>query len=155
MKKFVCALLCVLSLFPFCASAEVDLQGMTYEELVALKDQINLAMWQCDEWQEVEVPSGVWVVGQDIPAGKWTIKPQDKSWVSVNWGSKLNEAKTDIGHGGEVYEGETLTAPNFSGYNSGRPEVSWELQDGQYIVVDYCTAVFTPYSGKPSLGFKK
>jgi len=28
------------------------------------------------------------------------------------------------------------------------------MEAGQYIVVDDSIAVFTPYSGKPSLGFK-
>ena len=136
-------------------SLKPDLSTMSYDELVALKDQINLAIWQSDEWQEVEVPQGVWVVGEDIPAGKWTIRPQDKSWVSVHWGTKLNEAKTDIDYGGRLYESEVLCAQNFKGYYVGdATEVSWELEAGQYIVVDDGIAVFTPYSGKPSLGFK-
>ena len=39
--------------------ADIDLSGMNYDELVALKDQINRAIWNSDDWQEVEVPQGV------------------------------------------------------------------------------------------------
>ena len=52
---------------------DIDLSKLSYEELVELKDQINLAIWQSKEWEEVEVPQGIWEVGKDIPEGKWTI----------------------------------------------------------------------------------
>ena len=43
MKKFL-ALVSLLSLLAVPVLAEVDLSGMSYDELVALKDQLNLAM---------------------------------------------------------------------------------------------------------------
>lgn len=136
-------------------SSESDLSGMTFNELVALKDKINLAIWQSAEWQEVEVPQGVWVVGEDIPAGKWTIKPQDEHSVFVYWGDKLNEAGTNVAYS-TIYEYEVLTSKNNKYYSEAYDltEVSWDLKDGHYIVVDDGIAVFTPYSGKPSLRFK-
>ena len=49
-----------------------------------------------------------------------------------------------------------LTSKNNKYYSEAYDltEVSWDLKDGHYIVVDDGIAVFTPYSGKPSLGFK-
>ena len=72
MKRTLCIILAfvlVLTLAP-AAFADVDLSGMSFDELVALKDQINLALWNSADWQEVTVPQGVWQVGADIPAGK-------------------------------------------------------------------------------------
>lgn len=125
------------------------------QDLQRLAGIINLAIWQSAEWQEVEVPQGVWVVGEDIPAGKWTIKPQDEHSVFVYWGDKLNEAGTNVAYS-TIYEYEVLTSKNNKYYSEAYDltEVSWELLDGEYIIVDNGTAVFTPYSGKPSLGFK-
>lgn len=52
MKKFVSLVVAFCLLFAVTsASAEVDLSGMTYAELVALKDQIDLAIWNSNEWQ--------------------------------------------------------------------------------------------------------
>lgn len=64
MKKALSLFLAIMLLIvSIPAMADVDLTGMTYAELVALKDQINLAIWNSSEWQEVTVPQGVWKVG--------------------------------------------------------------------------------------------
>ena len=73
MKRFFC-LLFVLVLLPVVSFADLpDLSGLSYDELVQLRDKINLAIWNSEEWQEVTVPIGVWVVGEDIPVGHWSI----------------------------------------------------------------------------------
>ncbi len=77
--------------------ADIDLSGMTYDELVALKDQINLAIWNSEEWQEVEVPQGVWEVGADIPAGKWEIRPLQGATTAIYTGTRLSETGTPLG----------------------------------------------------------
>lgn len=133
----------------------VDLSGMSYDELVALKDQINLAIWASDEWQEVTVPQGVYEVGSDIPAGHWTIKPADGMRVSVKWGDELDEGGRDLGFGGSIYEYEYLTSESYKYFEaSDKTEVDFNLKDGQYFIVDDGQAVFMPYSGKPALNFK-
>ena len=138
------------------ASAEaIELSGMSFDELVALKEQIDLAIWNSQEWQEVEVPQGVWVVGQDIPAGKWTIKAADGLKATVYWGDMLDESGTDISWDGRIYESEYLKSVNYRYYEKGEStEVTWELKDGHYFIVNSGIALFSPYSGKPSLGFK-
>ena len=154
MKKLALFLL-MFTLMTAPALAEVDLSGMSYDELVALKDQINLAIWQSDTWQEVEVPAGLWIVGEDIPAGKWTIKAADGITAYIKWGDKKDESGTDITYGGNVNESEIVTSVTYKRYEKGDvTEVSWDLKDGQYFVVDSGIALFTPYAGKPSLGFK-
>ena len=72
MKKVVMLVL-ALVLVGVVASAEVDLSGMTYEELVELRDQLDKTIWAMDEWEYVQVPGGDYDVGVDIPAGRWTL----------------------------------------------------------------------------------
>lgn len=139
-----------------CAFAEgVDLAGMSYDELVALKEQVNLAIWSSEDWQEVEVPQGVYVIGEDIPAGKWTIKAVEGLSAAIYWGDTLDESGVSLGYG-DIYVGETVYSKAHSYYSEGdTTEVTWEMKDGQYFIVNNGIALFTPYAGKPDLGFKK
>ena len=155
MKRILLVVLVMLLVIGGAMAEGIDLSGMSFDELVALKEQINLAIWNSQEWQEVEVPKGVWTVGEDIPAGTWTIKAADGLTAYVNWGDKLNETGTDVTFGGSIYESDYLYSVNYRYYEKGNTtEVTWELQEGQYFVVSDGIALFTPYTGKPGLGFK-
>lgn len=155
MKRILtCALslIMLLALSPVC-HADVDLSGMSYDELVALKDQINLAIWNSDEWQEVEVPQGVWSVGEDIPAGKWTIKALPGADTYIKVGVEVKDGGTDV----NAKTTQRIRDEGYSYYDSKSDITSWtfEFAEGQYVKVDNGPAVFTPYSGKPTLGFKR
>ena len=153
MKKLICIMIALL--IPVAAFAEVDLTGMSYDELVQLKDQVSLAIWESEEWQEVEVPAGVYTVGEDIPAGKWTIKAADGISVTIEWGDLLDDSGVALSWDGKFMEYEYLRSENNKYYEKGdKTELTWDIKDGQYILVDDGIAVFMPYAGKPSLGFK-
>lgn len=152
MKRMV-AMLMAFMLIGSIALAEIDLSGMTYEELVELKDRINKAMWECEEWEEVTVPQGVWEIGVDIPEGHWTIKPESGSMAYViigdfRTGSTVDGSKSSV----------TVAAKDWEYYNSSyMQEADVILESGRFVEVspDAGKAVFTPYSGKPDLGFKQ
>jgi len=145
----------ILCSAPFATAETIDLSGLSFDELVALKEKINIAIWNSKEWQEVEVPQGVWVVGEDIPAGKWTIKAADGVRTSVYWGDTLDASGMSLSYNSKVFEIETLYSVNYWSYDRGdATEVTWDLKKGQYFIVESGIALFTPYSGKPSLGFK-
>lgn len=156
MKKLLIAVL-ALMLLGNIAFADVDLSGMSYDELVELKDQINLAIWNSQEWQEVTVPIGVWEVGKDIPAGHWTIKAApggNMSWGTVGYGSTLDELGKDIKFDlNGVYYREMVKVEG-SNASVSLTEIDIDMQDGAYVVIDECDMIFMPYAGKPSLGFK-
>lgn len=156
MKRIVALLLVLVFFIPVAFAECISLDGMSFAELVALKDRINLAIWQSDEWQEVTVPQGVWKVGVDIPAGHWTIKT-DASYASITLCSVLDETgkNADIWNS-DFYELESITSPNSWMYDatSDRTEVDYELKSGTYVIIDGGNVIFTPYAGKPSLGFK-
>lgn len=159
MKRTLCILSILLALIlctvPFASADTIDLSGLSYDELVALKEKIDIAIWNSKEWQEVEVPKGVWVVGEDIPAGKWTIKAADGITAFIFWGDMLDATGTSISYNAKVYESEYLYSETYRYYEKGEATtVTWDLKKGQYFIVEDGIALFTPYSGKPSLGFK-
>ena len=131
---------------------EIDLSELSFDELVELKDRINMAIWESEEWQEVEVPQGVWEVGEDIPAGKWTIRALDEGTTSISVGKELKNGGTDV----KVISFQQVRSPLHRSYKDGKdvPEWTIELEEGQFVQIQSGTAVFSPYSGKPSLGFK-
>ena len=156
MKKL--AILVALVLFlPVLALADLpDISDLTYDELVQLKDQINIAMWNSEEWQEVSVPEGVWIVGEDIPVGHWSItfpSTSSRKWVSFIYCDMLDESGLDAGNQFycNIYSYQTIGAPDNDNYPD---KVDIDLKQGTYIIVKNGPIVFTPYSGKPSLGFK-
>lgn len=155
MKKAI-SLLCVfaliLALVP-AAFADVDLSGMSYDELVALRDQINLAIWNSQEWQEVTVPYGVWKIGEDIPAGKWTITVCDGGSLFLRVGKVLNASGTDVDGDYQFWLLKSHTRRSYDPADD-LESVTIDLHDGEYITIDEGSVIFTPYSGKPSLGFK-
>lgn len=157
MKKLIALLAVLVSFFSVAYAEKVfDLSGMSYEELVALKDEINLAIWESDKWQEVEVPQGIWIVGEDIPAGKWTIKHTDGiRYTYLTWSDTLDESGASLSYYGDLYESERIYDPDDKYYEKGeKTEITWELKEGQFVHVEDGIATFTPYAGKPSLGFK-
>lgn len=132
-----------------------DLDGLSYSNLIDLKEQINLAMWQCEEWQEVTVPQGLWEVGKDIPEGHWTVRCATDAYAEVYYGDtiapdgKSLKITTRFVH-------EEVVSPEFRTYEEGKDLVdfSFEVRKGDYIVIDRSSVIFTPFSGKPDLGFK-
>ena len=155
MKKLLLLAL-VLCLFVPCVSAEdIDLSGLSFEQLVALKEKINLAIWNSKEWQEVAVPIGLYVVGKDIPAGSWTIKAAAVGFTVVAFGDKLEPNGREIAYSSYYYREEAWSGKE-SNYKPGKDPLEFTItvKDGDYVQVDYASALFTPYAGQPDLGFK-
>lgn len=156
MKKTIIFILAVFTLVSVAfAEPAFDLSALSYGELVALKDQINLAMWNSKEWQEVTVPQGLWLVGEDIPVGHWTISASPSSWVTVTYGSELDDNQKEIEWLCKGYYQELLTGEKhvFSSDDDLR-SIDIDAKAGYYFEIKDGNVVFTPYSGKPSLGFK-
>ena len=167
MKKIYALILAALMIlaiptvaFATSGKLDIDLSKLSYDELVELKDQINLAIWKSEEWQEVTVPQGIWEVGKDIPEGNWTIRalPEARTYISV--GSELRDNGTDV----KSFADKEIKAEDYAGYANGIgafkegsdvAEWSFDLKQGQYVEVSSGSAIFSPYSGKPDLGFKK
>lgn len=134
-----------------CAES-VDLSALTWEELLELKARITLEQLTRDEWQEVEVPQGVYVVGEDIPAGKWTVKCKKGNSCYFEYGEVLSDDGHSIKSEG-TYDWVYLYKE--AGEDGKQTEYTFEAKEGSYIVIERSPVTFTPFTGKPDLGFKK
>ena len=131
MKKLITLILALALILAPAAMAEIDLSGMSFDELVALQKQVIAAIMQTDEWQEVEVPAGTYIVGDDIPAGRWTIKAPD-----YDDGYTAVTAASD---GNRTYLSEFLMIGD-------NEQVNWTLEDGMTLSIEFGPAIFTPYT---------
>lgn len=150
MKKFVGLVLALILICSF-AVAEVDLTGMTFDELIELRQKVDAAIFASDGWQEVSVPAGIYKIGEDIPAGKWVVTPAKGSTAFIDLGKSIDDNGMEIAD--DFYD-ETITSESdsYAAYNNVR-EVTLDLQDGTYIEIDNSNVIFTPFKGH-NLGFK-
>lgn len=158
MKRFFRILIISILLFSVSSSFadKIDLSDMSFDELVALKDQINLAIWNSQEWQEVKVPQGVWKVGVDIPAGHWSIEACPGDWANITVGIEIDELGKSVKRNRDRYYYAQVTSETYRSYKPDNdvPSIDVELIDGDYVEIDNASVFFKPYSGKPGLGFK-
>lgn len=73
MKRFIAIVVCLLLILCAAQAENQDLNSMSFDELLALQEKVNQALFNCSEWKQVEIPLGVWDVGKDIPAGRYEI----------------------------------------------------------------------------------
>ena len=155
MKKFLALFLVSIFLFSW-AAADVDLSGMSFEDLVSLRDRLNLAIWNSQEWQEVEVPIGAWKVGEDIPAGHWTITLAYEGVGNVFYCDCVDDTGYSPGRGWHGY-GETLSTRKNKDGSWASPNdphiVDFEMVPGMYLI-NSSPVTITPYAGKPDLQFR-
>lgn len=150
MKKLVSFALSVAYIFSMvCALAEFDIGGLQYDELAQLVNDAQMAMMQSDKWQEVIVPSGIYIIGEDIPEGKWNIKAIGKSTVFVYVGREMyNEFTVHFDDFNTLYGEES------SMYDEGdTTNITYNLKNGMYLQIKGGSAAFTPYKGN-SFSFK-
>ena len=133
-----------------------DLSQMSYDELVQLRDQINLAIWNSQEWQSVEVPSGVYVIGVDIPAGHWTLKPPAGDCVCIEYFKDIDETGKRPADSLSNYYSESLADESYA-YASliNMRQVDIDMKEGFYLtVINGSSVIFEPYISKPAFSFK-
>lgn len=153
MKKLVCVCLSFLFMFSLTAFAEVDLSGMSFDELSALRDEALKAMMALDEWQSVEVPAGTYEIGVEIPAGHWNISAAGDQFINLEWGPDLEDGGVQISYL-SIYDQVFLSLKD--GKYAAMYEqdtVSWKLTEGSYLRIEGGSVVFTPYTGA-SFSFK-
>lgn len=155
MKKIACILLAVALMgclvLPVCAE-DIDLSSLSWEELLELKAAITMEQLTRDEWEEVEVPQGVYKVGEDIPAGKWTITCKTGRYCDFGFGDRLEADGHSLSWSG-VHDYALIYKD--AGSDGKQTEYTFDAKDGYYIIIDDSPATFTPFTGKRDLGFKK
>ena len=135
MKKLIS--IAIVALFLSSAAlAEIDLAGMSYEELAALREQCLMEMMARPEWKQVTVPAGDYRVGVDIPAGEYTILPTPEGYSNVIvWKGEPD----DYGAGFSLNESVDGDDQNIVGRAV--------LRDGNTLSVGGSAVILTPYRG--------
>lgn len=159
MKKSICILVSVILLMAAPWKAKADLSEYSFEMLIQIREVIAQELTRRPEWKEVTVPQGTWKVGQDIPAGHWTISASEGNGPWVIIGSALEANGLDVDSwkssmDGSYYKAE-LESPTYIFYKEGKsqPFFDIELKEGLFVQVKYASVVFSPFIGKPTLGF--
>lgn len=149
MKK-VLVLLVALLCFSSAFAEDIDLSSLGFSDLAALRDRCQMEMMTRDEWQEVTIPTGLWRIGEDIPAGHWTFRadPSVQTFllIAIAYGDVLDANGSITRVESTVFHGHT--------FSDASPTVDYVLEDGFYLQVIYGPVIVTPFTGKPDLGFK-
>jgi len=160
MKKLFCLILAGILIMSAAWAEEIDLSGLTFEELDALRDRCMLEMMKRDVWQEVTVPQGVYQVGVQIPAGTWTVYCHNGISALVNWGDTLTPNHEDIEINYETgrYGWGRVYNPHYRNYkeyyDGSQISYTFTVREGEWIIIEDSPAVFTPGSPTPSFSFK-
>lgn len=157
MKKLITIIMILAMLLPAAGLADLpDISGLSFDELVQLREQLNLAIWNSAEWQEVRVPAGVYEIGVDIPEGYWTLTPNAGDSVWFVYFDQLDETKTTFSSDCDLWETYMVNSARSLNKEwkdkSALHELSIEMKAGRFITIP-CETVFTPFTGKPDLGF--
>lgn len=128
-RKYLLGLLAALIFPAVCTAAGADLSGMSFEELQELSKKVTAAIMESDGWEEVTVPIGIYKIGEEIPAGRWTIG---------NGGYSSPYYRV-----GKTYEGGEIGRLVYYGSLDGDENII--LEDGQYMEILNGPVVFRPY----------
>lgn len=160
MKKLVSVFLSVLLVLslPFCSSFADESSQRKWQKKLSTLDQEELrdviaaassVLLSKSEWESVTVPAGFYVVGEDIPAGHWSISFAPCEYALIEYfhktdatGKNAADLFTDY-----YYEGISDPASAMGSVYMSR-EIDLDLQEGWHIVITYGSLVFKPYTGR-------
>lgn len=136
-------------------SHEFPLEGLTYDELIVLKDQINPAIWNSYNWDRVLVPYGMYEVGVDIPAGRWDIEAPEASSVYISYGKEIDDESMDTKLAYGAWN-KTVYSEHYAFYDEGDlTKTDIDAASGFYIdIYSSVYAWFSPHKAGGGLGFK-
>ena len=153
MKRLICVLL-ILLFIPVLSLANLpDISSLDFDELVSLRDQLNMAIWNSKEWQKIEVSPGTWQIGKDIPAGHWTILPFYDTLCNITYFNLIDKYGRDPAVGWEGWQFMIADASKYKDWQKYAHQCDAVLEDGMYLYVS-SRVYFTPYAGGPDFGFQ-
>ena len=145
MKKLLLLLVCTLLLLTvYSVTAQnIDLSQYSYVDLQNIAAQAQMEMMERPEFQEVEVPTGLYVVGKEIPAGQWTVT-RTGIYSSIVTGDTLDSTQNSIANSKNHYS-KIL--------NDETPTYKITLLDGMYVQIIknpiiFSSPIYVPFSFK-------
>lgn len=132
------------------------LDNLTYQDLISIKDRLNLAIWNSYRWDRVVVPAGVYRVGKDIPVGNWKIEAPDTSYINISYGSALNDIHLNMELSYLAWD-ISLYNETYKRYKKGDiTSTDIDAEEGFFVGIKMGVyACFTPVTEKKGLGFKQ
>lgn len=130
-KRVIAGLMAGALMIGWSALADVDLSGMSYEELVDLYSNVRLEMIKRPEGEE-NILSGIYMVGQDIPAGRYSFELNKSSFsygiYVILYGDKetYQEKYTSFSYSGCLYS-DTVGADD--------SPLELPLEDGNVLII--------------------
>lgn len=137
MRRLFALVLVFVLMFCSVATAEsIDLSALSLDELIALRQEIDLLIFGSDAYKNVPVPAGDYVIGVDIPAGTYTLEAHGDSYAMITVYADANKDIMGMGACHSVGGGETVG--------------KIEFKDGEVVEIQMGSIVFKTYAG---LGF--
>jgi hypothetical protein len=136
MRKLITIIMILALLMPAAALADIDLSGMTREELIELDHRIQLQLFSEQLVNGVTINPGKYIVGEDLPAGTYraeVIIPE----TSVAFGLACVYNPDDLWT-------ETSGSMIGKGYENIGKLI---MEDDQIFVVDLYSIIIYPYTG--------
>lgn len=102
----------------------------------------------------VHVKQGVYSIGDDIPAGRWNIRPADGASAVITICSGLTEdGVADIT---KIIDTVYLSSETSYGFNPNKDisNINLDLLEGRFILIELGNVIFSEASKKPVLGFE-
>ena len=151
MKKLFLFLLVLVLVPVFSVADGVDLSAMSLEELYALRSSVSAEILSRSQWESVTVPEGFYVVGEDIPAGHWTIRyvPGEASVIEYFLNTDATgKQPADILH--DYYSDGVSDPESPLSVTIPQTQIDLDLKPGYHVVISFGPAIFEPYTGRPS-----
>lgn len=132
MKRIIILALIVLMAIP-AAAEDLDLAKLSYADLAALGKKCQDEMITRPEWKQAKVPQGIYLIGEDIPAGKYTI-----SAMASSSETRIDILRSDA----EDWEiGDSF----YLGTSFNEMTVNLTLYNGDQITIAFGSVTFSPF----------
>ena len=135
MKKIAVFILVIVLLFGAVSCAEgLDLSTLDDKQLIDLSTAVQKEIIKRDLDKKVKVPSGTYIVGEDIPAGDYTVRPTGIALII------------------EIYKDEVKLGNRTGIFSANQGEIIGKisLKEGDIIEITMGGSIFEKYVG---LGF--
>ena len=132
MKKAITIIITFAMLF--CSAALADGSDPAALSFAAIQDELdtfNLKIWQTGNWSSVIVPDGSYIVGKDLPAGRFTVR--SATYKMSTWLEMIPAGSGEDYYKDARYRDMTLSSTD---------DTELELTDGDRVVISLAGTKF-------------
>lgn len=155
MKKLIVVSLILALILPVAAPAENQFSEYTVDQLYLILNDVRKEILQKSQWDEVTVPPGYYVIGEDIPVGHWTIKYSTGEVSLIEYFKNPDSTGIMPADSLSDYESWAIGDPDNSLSSIyDKKEIDLQLTDGYHLNISVGSVIFVPFTGRQSPFFK-